>query len=297
MKRSMSVLAEGLGHPEGPDVLSDGRVVMVETYMSRIVAWSSELGVHMYSDCGGGPNACMLGSDGALYITQNGGTVGSWKARVMVQPSIQKALPDGRVEEVVTELDGVEFLGPNDLTFGPNGRLYFTDPGDYYPDAPSMGRLFVLNPDGSGGIIEEIGPSYPNGIVAEPDGSLVWVESYKRHVFRKRPGKESELICELPKGHIPDGLKIDETGNLWVTAFMGGGVDVLSKDGEMLEFLETGGVPLNCVFDGQTLLVTDFGDVQEVTSDSPMGGRLLRIDVGTRGMPLFRGEISKRLKK
>ena len=76
VKQPVEHLAHGLGHPEGPDVLPDGRIVFVETYTSRIVAWSPERGVHLYADCGGGPNACVLGSDGCVYITQNGGTVG-----------------------------------------------------------------------------------------------------------------------------------------------------------------------------------------------------------------------------
>ena len=81
MKRPVEHLAEGLGHPEGPDVLPDGRIVFVETYTSRIAAWSPERGVHLYADCGGGPNACVLGSDGCVYITQNGGTVGPVEGR------------------------------------------------------------------------------------------------------------------------------------------------------------------------------------------------------------------------
>lgn len=291
MRHPVETLASGLGHPEGPDVLPDGRIVMVETYTSKIVAWSPERGIHDYALCGGGPNACMLGSDGAVYITQNGGTVGAWKATVMAEPSIQKAWPDGTVEVVATEVAGFTLRAPNDLTFAPDGRLYFTDPGDYYPDDRSTGRLFVLDPDGTGELVEEVGPAYPNGIVAEPEGSLIWVESYDRGVYRKWPGRASELIHVLPEGHIPDGLKIDRDGNLWITAFMAGGVDILAKDGTPIDFLETGGVPCNCVFVEDSLVITDFGDEVEVTDAAPMGGRLWRIPVGTTGMPLFRGAI------
>jgi gluconolactonase len=291
MKHPMETLADGLGHPEGPDVLPDGRIVMVETYTSRLIAWDATRGIHLYADCGGGPNACMLGSDGAAYITQNGGTVGRWRAEVMSVPSIQKAWPDGRVEIVATEVDGVTLQAPNDLTFGPDGRLYFTDPADYLPDDRRSGRIFALSPDGTGELLAEIPDAYPNGIVAEPDGSLVWVESYERRVHRMRPGGESEQIHQLPEGHIPDGLKIDERGNLWVTTFMSGGVDIIAPDGSPLDFLETGGVPLNCVFDGTDLLVTDFGDITEIPAAAPMTGRLWRIPVGVAGMPLFRGAI------
>lgn len=291
MRKPIETLADGLGHPEGPDVLPDGRIVFVETYTSRVGVWERGRGVSTFADCGGGPNACMLGSDDAVYITQNGGTVGAWRAERMVPASIQKAGLDGRVEMVATEVDGVRLNGPNDLSFGPDGRLYFTDPGVYDPDKPDTGYLFALNPDGTGEVIEEIGPSYPNGIVVEPDGSIVWVESYQRRVYRRRPGGRSELIHQLPEGHVPDGLKIAADGKLWLTSFMSGGVDILAPDGSPVDFLETGGVPLNCVFHEGALIITDFGDITAVTAEAPMDGRLWRVEVETEGMSLFRGAI------
>lgn len=291
MKVAVETLADGLGHPEGPDLLPDGRIVMVETYTSKIVAWSRDRGIHDYADCGGGPNACLLGDD-ALYITQNGGTVGRWRAERMSVPSIQKAWPDGRVEIVATEVDGIALQAPNDLTFGPDGRLYFTDPADYLPDDRRPGRVFALGPDGTGELLEELPQAYPNGLAAEADGSIVWVESYERGVYRKRPGQPSEKIHQLPEGHIPDGLKIDARGDLWITTFMSGGVDVVAPDGSPVDFLETGGVPLNCVFQGTDLIITDFGDLTQVPAAAPMTGRLWRASVGVAGMPLYRATIS-----
>ncbi len=292
MKRSVEILAGGLGHPEGPDILPDGRVVMVETYTSRIAAWSPERGIHDYALCGGGPNACLRGSDGAVYITQNGGTVGVWRAEKMVAPSIQRAWPDGRVEIVATEVAGITLQAPNDLTFGPEGQLYFTDPADFLPDDPKPGRIFVLNPDGTGALLVEVPNAYPNGIVCEPDGTLVWVESYARQVFRMKPGQAPVLLHQLPDGHVPDGFKIDESGNFWITTFSSHGVDIVSPGGKALDFLETGGVPLNCVFDGDALIVTNYGDVEGVPASAPMEGWLQRIPVGVKGMPLFRGAIN-----
>ena len=89
----------------------------------------------------------------------------------------------------------------------------------------------MLNPDGTGECLEELPSAYPNGIVAEPDGSIVWVESYDRGVYRRRPGRPSEQIHQLPEGHIPDGLKIAANGDLWITTFMSGGVDIIRPDG------------------------------------------------------------------
>jgi gluconolactonase len=294
MSADVEHVAEGLGHPEGPDVLPDGRIVFVETYRSCLSAWSPEHGVELFADCGGGPNACLLGADGAVYITQNGGTAGPWRAEVMVTPSIQRATADGSVEEVATEVGGVRLTAPNDLTFGPDGRLYFTDPGDYDPiGRPHPGYLFALSADGSGEVLEELEPTYPNGIVAEADGSIVWVESYTRQVWRRSPSGSKEMIHQLPEGHVPDGLKVAANGDLWITAFQAGGLDVIQADGTPVRFLPTGGVQCNCLFHDGWLYLTDFGEVDgDVPAVAPMIGRLSRVRVDVDGMQLFRGSIA-----
>ena len=74
---------------------------------------------------------------------------------------------------------------------------------------------------------------YPNGIVAEPDGSIVWVESYTRRVVRRRPDGSIDVIHELAEGHIPDGFKIDTEGNFWITTFSSGGLDVIAAGREL----------------------------------------------------------------
>lgn len=291
MKRPFEVLAEGLGHPEGPDVLLDGRVVFANTYRSELAVWTpGGRGAATYAHTGGGPNAALVGSDGYVYCTQCP-TVGQWVAEESRPPSIQRAAPDGSVEIVCTEIEGVRLTAPNDLTFGPDGRLYFTDSGDWDPvNRPDPGYVFAIGPDGRGEVVAELGPVYPNGIVAEPDGAIVWVESYTLKVRRKRTDGRVEEVHQLPEGHIPDGFKLDVDGNFWITAFSSGGVDVIARDGAYVDTLETGGVPLNCVFgpDG-SLYVCDFGTAD--TSGASMNGRLLRFDLGVRGMPLHRGSI------
>ena len=290
MKKPITVLSEGLGHPEGPYVLPDGRVVFANTYKSEIGVWEPGGRTGRYAFTGGGPNACMLGSDGYVYCT-NTPTVGKWVAPEHRPPSIQRAAPDGRVEIVATEADGVKLNAPNDLTFGPDGRLYFTDSGDWDPEnKPHPGYICVIGADGAAHILEELPPVYPNGIVAEPDGAIVWVESYTRRLVRRTPSGAKHHLHTLPEQHIPDGFKIDAAGNFWITSFSSGGVDIVGRDGTPIDFLETGGVPLNCVFGGTSLYVCDFGTT--VTADAtPMGGRLLRVDVGVQGMPLYQGRI------
>jgi gluconolactonase len=293
MKKPQAVVAEGLGHPEGPYALPDGRVVFANTYASEVGLWDPAKGKGTYAHTGGGPNACMLGTDGNVYIT-NCPTVGAWVAPETVPPSIMRVAEGGKPEVVCTEADGVTLNAPNDLTFGPDGRLYFTDSGDWDPvTKPHPGYICVIEQDGTTHILEELEPVYPNGIVAEPDGSIVWVESYTRRVVRRTADGKVDVIHELAEQHIPDGFKIDTAGNFWITTFSSGGLDVIDRDGKYVDFLETGGIPLNCCFDGSTLFVCDFGTTETTDPNAtPMGGRLLKVDVGVEGMPLFKGAIA-----
>jgi gluconolactonase len=130
-------LAAGLGWPEGPAVLDDGRVVFVETFQGRLSIWDRNHGVQQYADIGGGPNAAAVGADGNIYITQNGGIVGPWRSPRPQSPSIQRISAAGHVDTVVTTTASRALSAPNDLAFSPDGCLYFTDPGGEYSRAAS----------------------------------------------------------------------------------------------------------------------------------------------------------------
>jgi gluconolactonase len=291
MRKAVTVLAEGIGQPEGPCILPDDRVVLTNTYRSEIVSWDPKHGIRQYAYTGGAPNACLLGSDGHVYIA-NCPTAGGWVAPDRRPACIQRATPAGRVEIIATSADGVPLDGANDLCFGPDGRIYFTDSGDYAPKTRHHpGRVCVLERDGTAHILEELDHTYPNGIVAEADGAIVWVESYTRRMIRRRPDGTKSIIHTFDDGHIPDGFKIDARGNFWVTTVTSGGINIVSRDGAAMDFLALDAVPLNCIFDGTSLYVADFGKADPAEA-APMVGRLLRVDVGIRGMPLFAGAIS-----
>ncbi|MBN9008965.1 MAG: hypothetical protein J0H63_02110, partial [Rhizobiales bacterium] len=57
-------VADGLGWPEGPTRLPDGRIAFVESYRSRVSVLEAGKGVICYADVGGGPNAALAAADG-----------------------------------------------------------------------------------------------------------------------------------------------------------------------------------------------------------------------------------------
>ena len=235
----VEMLADGLGWPEGPAPLPDGRIVFVETYRSQVSVWRPGHTVEQFAYVGGGPNAVLAAADGYCYVTQNGGVIGPWRATDKRPPSIQRITPSGKVEVLVTEVAGHTLRAPNDLAFGPDGRLYFTDPGRVRPGQPprSVSRIFALNPDGTGEVVLELEPVYSNGIVIEASGDIVWVESYTNAVKRRTKDGRIFELCVLPDKGKPDGLKIAKNGDLYISALLAKGLDVVKPDGTYAGFV------------------------------------------------------------
>ena len=288
-------LAGGLGAAEGPAFLPDGRFIFVEIWRSRVSVWTAEHGVQTLVDVGGGPNSVLVCDDGSLLVTQNGGRDRDWRAREQRPPSIQRVAPDGQIEIVVTEVEGIPLSAPNDLAFGPNGKLYFTDPaGDFHRvNPPPPGYIFSLDPDGTGRVVAEAGQTFPNGITVEADGNVVWVESFTRAVRRYRVDTGTvEEVCVLQDSDaIPDGLKPATNGDLYIATVLTGGVNVVAADGTDKGLLKGfGDYVSNVQFRGSTLYVTDVGGGSG--DDSEYHGSISRSELeGVTGLELFPGSI------
>jgi gluconolactonase len=289
---SVETIADGLGWPEGPTVLPDGRIVLVESYRSQLTAIDAAGRAARFAYVAGAPNSCVLGSDGALYVCQNGGTTGPWRAAEMTTPSIQRVVEGGKPEILLTHAAGIALNGPNDLVFAADGRLVFTDPGTYNPTDPDPSYIFAVHPDGRTEIAVDFAePVFPNGVAVEADGSIVWAESYTGHVGRMRPGGTREDLGRLPGDNpIPDGMKVGADGRLYVTDIVASGIHVLRPDGAVEAFIACQKATTNCVFSGEWLYVTNAG-VLATGSDPSFGGTLCRIRIPGGGAPTHLGAI------
>src|SRR2546427_12003020 len=138
------LLASGLGFPEGPVVLPDGRLVFCDGNIGELSVYEKD-SVGTFAVTGGSPWGAVLGSDGAIYVTQGGNVPGSGDTSAV--SGIQRVRVNGTVELLHSEVDGRSLYGPNDLAFGPDGRLWFTDSGSEHDDrfdVRSTGRLFAV---------------------------------------------------------------------------------------------------------------------------------------------------------
>jgi gluconolactonase len=269
------IIADKLSFPEGP-VWAAGELYFVEIASGRVARFTPQRGVERIAETGGGPNGATLGSDGALYVTQNGGV----RRERSATPGIQRVTLDGQVELITSEVAGIALEGPNDLAFGPDGRLYFTDPrGSSDPalnDKP--GRLFAWDlAKRSGELLLELGPVFPNGIGFDAEGNLLWTESFSRRVMMLRAGRP-EVIVELPDRHYPDGFCIGADGLLYVASTYAHCVSVIEADQIIDRFECANGMPTNCCFAGNDLYVTE-----------SRNGTLWRFAVGQPGLALHSG--------
>lgn len=292
---SVTSVARNLGWPEGPTILPDGTVALVETYRGQITAVPTGGEARPLARLEGAPNSCVAGSDGWIYLCQNGGSCGPWRAPVQVRPSVQRVRPGGTPETVALGAGDLVFNGPNDLAFGPDGTLYVTDPGTYRPDAPDESRIFAIAPDGSCRLAVDFPqPTFPNGIAIEDDGAILWCESYTGHVLRQYPDGRREDLGRLPGPNpVPDGMTIAEGGWLVVTDIVAGGLHILRPDGRPEDFVPVAAHTTNCVFDGPVLWVTAAGTLAD-TVDPVFAGGLYRVGIGLSGTTPRRGAITLR---
>jgi gluconolactonase len=269
------IVAEQLVFPEGP-VWHGDQLYFVEIGAGRVSRFTPGRGVERFAQTGGGPNGATLARDGSLYVTQNGGMARESRAT----PSIQRISSHGDVSIVTREVGGVALEGPNDLAFGPDGRLYFTDPRGSSDPAKNNnpGRLFVWDvAQQRGELLFELGPVFPNGIAFDREGTLLWTESFSRRVMARRDST-SEVVIELPERHFPDGFCIGADGTLYVASTYAHCVTVIER-GRVVERLMCGdGMPTNCCFAGDDLYVTE-----------SRRGTLWRFALGKPGLALHAG--------
>jgi len=283
-----TLLASGLGFPEGPVIMGDGRVVFCDGNVGELLVYA-EGTVSTHARTGGSPWGALLGSDGAIYVTQGGNVPGSGEESAV--SGIQRVLPDGSVELLFSEVAGYPLYGPNDLAFGPDGRLWFTESGseqDFRFDVRSPGRLFAVDPSGAGDMLLELPGVYPNGIAFDAQQRLYWTESAAHRVQRLEDGKPV-TFCQLPDSHVPDGMAFAADGRLFVATTISQGVTVISPDGAVLGEIGLGEHATNCAFDGSYLYVT--GTREADIEASQRTGTFWRVDTDATGLDLIPGRL------
>jgi gluconolactonase len=124
--------------------------------------------------------------------------------------------------------EGKKFNSPNDVLIGPDGAIYFTDPALDVPpgEKQEMDYQGVYRLAGEGAVTlltKEL--TQPNGLAFSPDGKKFYVDDTEQrnirvYDFSNGTIKNGKIFGQEPgsKGEgVPDGMRVDEKGNLYVT--------------------------------------------------------------------------------
>lgn len=285
-------LADGYKWTEGPVWnRTGGYLLFTNIPGNEIIRWKENEGVSVFLRPSGytgaepftgkepGANGLTYDREGRLVMCQHGDRqVGRYDEA------------GGQVTPLIDRFEGRRFNSPNDLTYRVNGDLYFTDPIYGLPKgADDPGReldfcgVYLLRRNGKLQLLtKEI--TRPNGIAFSPDEKRLYVASSdpERAIWMVydvqsdgtlaggRVFFDATPLVKAGQKGLPDGLKVDQAGNLFATG--PGGVLVFAPDGTHLGTIETGVPTANCAWgeDGQTLFIT-------------ANTALLRVRVKTRG--------------
>ncbi len=168
--------------------------------------------------------------------------------------SVVRFRTDGTREVLASHFDGKELNSPNDLCIHSSGAVYFSDP--WFGRMPHFGverprqlgwqGVFRIAPGSEGGnpqlLVDRYLFSQPNGLCFSPDESLLYVNDTEQaniRVFDVQPDGSlsnprlfASGIKDTRRPGVPDGMKCDEEGNVWVAA--PGGIRVYAPTGQML---------------------------------------------------------------
>jgi gluconolactonase len=254
-------IASGLQFPEGPVVMADGSVILVEIRRGTLSRVTPEGKVEVVAELGGGPNGAAVGPDGAVYVCNNGGFTWTRMGDIHIPLDMKTGSnepPDfagGWIERVdldtgestvlYRECDGHLLRSPNDIVFDDTGGFWFTDLGKTRQREVDRGGLYYARPDGSS-IVEAAYPLWgPNGVGLSPSGDRVYVaESYTGRLIgwdldrpgsiRTAGGGHRGRAVAATRSHF-DSLAVEADGTV-VVAALPDGLCAINDERESVEY-------------------------------------------------------------
>jgi gluconolactonase len=248
-------LASGFEFTEGPVWLAEGALLFSDIPGNKIYRWTEQDGAKVWREPTGNSNGLTLDRDGRLIACEH------------TTRRVTRTEKDGSLTVLAASYQGKRLTSPNDVVVKSDGSVYFTDPPygiePHQKEQPCNG-VYRLAPDGELHLLFD-DFERPNGLAFSPDESVLYIDdSYKRHVraFNVSPDGSLDggsILADMdhPQPGSPDGMKVDEAGNLFVTGATG--VWVFEPGGALLGIIAPPERPANIAWgdaDRKTLYVT-----------------------------------------
>ncbi|TCK21968.1 SMP-30/gluconolactonase/LRE family protein [Pseudonocardia endophytica] len=240
----------------------------------------------------------QVGDAGVFRRTLDRPVNGSW------------VLPDGRLAvarwhdkridvlsddgfEPHADLTGLVREAVGDMTGTPDGRLYLDDMGPNPHSGDPVGRILVIDPDGSARVAAE-GLRFPNGLAVVGD-VLIAAETHATRLTAfdivadgrlENPRTWADLAASLGPDHRPDGIWPAPDGSVWVAATAG--EEFVRVDGSrVLDRVPTPGeFAISCCLDGTSLFISasrstdpELALLTEALPQKKVRGRIARVEL------------------
>jgi gluconolactonase len=271
------VARQPLGTPagsllEGPSFDKEGNLWCVDIQNGRVFKVTRDGVFHLIAQYDGWPNGLKFHRDGRIFIAD-------YKHGIMLLDPV-----NGKVMPYLERANVERFKGVNDLFFGANGDLYFTDQGLTGLHDPS-GRVFRVRPNGQVTCLLDNVPS-PNGLVMNRDETALFVAATRGNCIWHVPflsngdvGKVG-LFIQLSGAGGPDGLALDDEGRLAIAHVRLGTVWVFDRLGEPVYRIRssTGTHTTNVAFgwpDRKTLYITESESAMILKTELDVPGKLM----------------------
>lgn len=228
-------------YPEGP-LWHDGKLYYVEYAAHTVMTWDGTANTQIWMQDGCGPSGLVATAKGELIVAcYDNNTI------VRIDGSGQT------LDTIPADSNGETFLGPNDFARDALGGIYFSASGVFDTDAAIRGRIYYIAPDG------QIRPvayllHYPNGLALTDDGRTLLASEHlagrilrfevqpdgslgNRKVFRRLQDL-APLPAEADAYTGPDGLEVDDEGNVYICQYGAGRVLVTDREGKPLRQID-----------------------------------------------------------
>jgi gluconolactonase len=282
-------IAALLTFTEGPTADKEGNVFFTDIVGNRIMKLDTKGMYSVFRANANVANGMVFDAQGRLVVCE-GATFERPGMKLVGKPRVTRTdMKTGKIEVLADNYQGKPFVGPNDVTYDSQGRLYFTDlegGAVYRIDAPGKVVRILAQPQ----------VQWPNGIQISPDEKTLYhVEANKaeggarmiRAYDLKPDGSVSNMrvFYNFYPGRSADGISIDTQGNIYASAGLNqlrgtsetlatkAGVYVISPQGKLLKFYP---IPedtiTNNTFGGpdmKTLYITAGKTLYKVRTDIP----------------------------
>ncbi len=259
---SLQQIAKGLKFTEGPVWCPDGYLLFSDIPADIIYKWTLDGKLSIFRSPSGNSNGLTLDRQRRLIACEHGNR------------RVSRTELDGTIKSIAEKYNNKRLNSPNDVVVKSDGSIYFTDPP--YGVDPAKRELdfqgvYRISPDGDLTLLLDDFVK-PNGLVFSPDEKILYIADTERKYVKAYDVKSDgtltngRIFADLSaeKQHGPDGMKVDEMGNLYVTS---GVVWVFDKTGKHLGNIVTPEAPANCAFggsDNKTLFITARTSVYKV---------------------------------